>query len=121
MGAKKKSSIPADKLALYEELIATNPKIERKGTTYPYTSLNGHMFTLLNPPRTLAIRLPEQERDRFLKKYNSTLFEAYGAVMREYVTVPDTLLRNTKELQKYLDMSYEHVKTLKPKATKKKS
>jgi hypothetical protein len=121
MSAQKKSSIPADKLELYEKLIATNPKIEQKGATHPYTSLNGNMFTLLNPPGTLAIRLPEKEREKFLKKYNTTLFEAYGAVMREYVTVPDSLLKKTKELQKYLDMSYEYAKTLKPKATKKKS
>jgi len=48
------------------------------------------------------------------------LFEAYGAVMQEYVSVPDALLENTKELQKYLDASYEYAKTLKPKPTKKK-
>jgi hypothetical protein len=40
--------------------------------------------------------------------------------MKEYAAVPDDLLRNTKALQKYLGMSYEYVKTLKPKATKKK-
>ena len=28
MGAAKKSSIPADKLELYDKLIATHPKIE---------------------------------------------------------------------------------------------
>jgi hypothetical protein len=116
----QRSNIPADKLELYEKLIATNPKIERKGATHPYTSLNGHMFTLLNPPGTLAIRLSEVEREKFLKKYKTTLFEAYGAVMREYVTVPDTLLKKTKELQKYLGLSYEYVKTLKPKPSKKR-
>jgi hypothetical protein len=70
---------------------------------------------------TLALRLPEKEREEFLEKYKTTLFEAYGAVMKEYVTVPDSLLKNTKELRKYLDMSYGYLKTLKPKLTKKKS
>jgi len=37
----------AASLALYEKLVATNPKVERKGATMPYTSLNGHMFSLL--------------------------------------------------------------------------
>jgi hypothetical protein len=120
MSAQKRS-IPAGKLELYEKLIATNPRIERKGATHPYTSLNGHMFTLLNPPGMLAIRLPKEEREKFLKKYNTTLFEAYGAVMHEYVSVPDTLLQKTKELRKYLDLSYEYVKTLKPKPAKKKA
>lgn len=42
-------------------------------------------------------------------------------VMKEYVTVPDGLLKKTKELQTYLDDSYEYAKTLKAKPTKKKS
>jgi len=40
--------------------------------------------------------------------------------MKEYVAVPDTLLGKTKELQKYLDLSYEYANTLKPKPTKKR-
>jgi TfoX/Sxy family transcriptional regulator of competence genes len=49
------------------------------------------------------------------------LFEAYGAVMREYVTVPDSLLKKTKELRKYLELSYAYIHTLRRKPTKKKS
>ena len=47
MARKKKCNIPADKQALYDKLLATHPKIERKGAANPYTSLNGHMFTYL--------------------------------------------------------------------------
>ena len=119
--AAKKNNIPADKLELYEKLVATNPKVKRKGAANPYTSLNGHMFTYLNPSGSLALRLPTDEREKFLKKYKTTLFEAYGAVMKEYVTVPDRLLKNTKELSKYFALSYEHVASLKPKPSKKKS
>jgi TfoX/Sxy family transcriptional regulator of competence genes len=118
MPAKKKAA-PSSAVALYDKLIATNPSIERKGDANPYTSLNGNMFTLLHQSR-LAIRLPEAEREKFLKKYKATLFEAYGAVMQEYVAVPDALLENTEELQKYLDASFDYAKTLKPKPTKKR-
>ena len=107
-----------DRVALYDRLIATNPKIERKGDANPYTSLNGNMFTLLHQSR-LAIRLSEDEREKFLKKYKTKLFEAYGTVMKEYAAVPDALLENTKELRKYLDLSYQYAQTLKPKPTKK--
>ena len=55
-----------------------------------------------------------------MKKYKTTLFEAYGHVMKEYVTVPDRLLRNANELGKYLDLSYEYISTLRPKTTRKK-
>ena len=122
MGAKKakKSGVPADKLALFDKLIAANPGIERKGSDNAYAAVNGNMFLLMQPTGTLAMRLPEGVREEFLKKYKTKLYEAYGAVMKEYVTVPDALL-GTKELQKYLELSYEHVKGLKPKPSKKKS
>jgi len=120
MTTKKKSPIPAEKVALYERLLATIPKIERKGADNPYTSINGNMFSLLHSPEgRLALRLPEKAREQFLKKYKTTLFEAYGAVMKEYVAVPDALLKRARELQKYLESSYAYAKTLKPKASKK--
>jgi hypothetical protein len=121
MGTPKKSSPAAAKVDFYDKLIATHPEIERKGAANPYTSLNGNMFTILHDFRSLAIRLPEDKREEFLKKYKTTLFKAYGTIMKEYVAVPDDLLRNTNELQKYLELSYEYVKTLKPKPTKRKS
>ena len=115
MSSPRQSNIPADKLDLYEKLIATYPKIERKGAAHPYTSLNGHMFTYLDQTGAMGLRLPKDEVEAFLKKYKTTLFKSYGAVKKDYVTVPDTLLKNTKELKKYLEMSYDYVKTLKPK------
>jgi hypothetical protein len=112
---------PQDKIDLYDQLIATNPEIERKGKSMPYTSLNGHMYTYLSKSGSLGIRLPKEERKDFLEKYNTSLYESHGAIMKEYVTVPDELLKNTEEVKKYLELSYEYVKTLKPKPTKKKS
>ena len=115
MPSAKKSKIPADKLELYNKLIATHPKIERKGAVHPYTSLNGHMFTYLDQTGTMGMRLPQDEVEKFLKKYKTSLFKSYGVVNKDYVTVPDALLKDTKQLTKYLAISYEYVKTLKPK------
>src|SRR5271169_363523 len=106
MSAQKKSQAPGDKLALFEKLVASNPGVERKGAALPYTSFNGHMFSCLHPSGSLALRLPEDEREKFLEKYKTKLFESYGVVQKEYVTVPDSLLKNTKELQKYFAMSH---------------
>ena len=115
MATKKKSSIPQEKLELYQKLLATNPAIELKGDVHPYTSLNGHMFTYLDQTGTLGIRLPHEEVDAFLAKYSTTLFESYGVVKKDWVKVPDTLLKNTAELKKYLNISVENVQSLKPK------
>jgi len=115
MARAKASKIPADKLELYEKLLATNPAIERKGDVHPYTSLNGHMFSYLDQTGIMGLRLPQEEVEAFLKKYKTTLFKSYGVVKKDYVTVPDALLKNTKELKRYLQISYNYAKTLKPK------
>ena len=119
--SKPSIDIPREKLALYDKLIESHPEIERKGVTSPYTSANGHMFSYLSKTGSMGLRLPKGEREVFLEKYKTTLFEQHGAVMKEYVTVPDSLLQNTKELKKYLDISYTYIKTLKPKPSKKKA
>ena len=46
--SKTTDKVYADNLELYEKLVATNPQVERKGKTMPYTSLNGHMFSFLS-------------------------------------------------------------------------
>jgi hypothetical protein len=91
------------------------PEIERKGAVHSYTSLNGHMFSYLDQTGTMGLRLPKDEVDAFLKKYETSLFESYGVVKKDYVTVPDSLLKKTEELKRYLKISYDHAKTLKPK------
>lgn len=107
--------IPPDKSALYDLLIASNPAIERKGVTLPYTSVNGNMFTFLSKDGELSIRLPETDRGVFLKKYKSKPSIQHGVVMKEYVLVPEALFKNTKELIPWLDKSFEYVSKLKSK------
>ena len=110
----------SEKLELYEKLVATNPRVERKGATMPYTSVNGHMFSVLTKAGRLALRLPAGSREAFLEKYKTRLCEQYGTVMVEYVEVPDALLSKTRELKKFFDLSYEHVSSLKAKPTTRK-
>ena len=117
--AKAEAGAPPDKVKLYEKLVATNPKVERKGATVPYTSLNGHMFSYLSKEGKLALRLPAAEREVFLTKYHAKLCEAYGKVQPEYVEVPDAVLAKTQELKKFFESSYAYVAALKPKPASK--
>ena len=119
--SKSVPKAPAESVALYDVLLATNPAIQRKGATMPYTSVNGNMFSLLTPDGTLALRLPEADREAFLKRYDTALSVQYGAVMKEYVQVPASLLQKTRELAKYLDISYRYACSLKPKPTTKRT
>lgn len=115
MAAKKKSAIPQEKLDLYEKLIATNPEVERRGDVHPYTSVNGHMFTYLDQTGAMGMRLAPDEIEPFFKKYKTTMFESYGVVKKDWVTVPAELLEKTNELKRYFDKSYVLTSALKPK------
>jgi hypothetical protein len=101
MPTKKTSSAPVECIAAYDKLVASFPEIERKGATMPYTSINGHMTSYLNSDGRMALKLPPDAREAFLAKYDAKLFEAYGIVQKEFVTVPPSLLANTEELAPY--------------------
>jgi len=53
----------------------------------------------------------------FLNKYESGLMVQYGTVMKEYVVIPDQVLRSPKDLKKYFELSYAYAKILKSKPT----
>jgi hypothetical protein len=118
--SKTPNPVPPEWLDLYDKLVRTIPGIERQGAGVPYTSLNGNMFSYLHASSGLALRLPPGEREKFLEKYQTRLFDAYGVVQKEYVTVPSQLLKKTSELKPYFKMSCEYAQTLKPKPAKKK-
>jgi len=103
------------RLALYERLVATIPEVERKGAANPYTAVGGHMFSYLHPSGLVALRLPPGEREAFLARHQTTLFEAYGVVQKEYVTVPADLLADTDQLRGPFRAGFDYVRAMKPK------
>jgi len=105
----------AANLELYEKVVATIPEVKRKGKTMPYTSRTGHMFSLFTKEGKLALRLPKDDREAFVKKYGTEPVVQYGAVMKEYVEIPQELLQDTDELKQYFELSYQYIGTLKPK------
>jgi len=111
------STIPPETLALYEQLVATAPGVQRKGANVPYTSLNGNMFSYLDQQGQLALRLPPEARAAFLARYPTGPVKPYGVVQPEYVYVPSDLLAETEELQPYFAQSVAYAQSLKPKPT----
>lgn len=104
-----------EKLTLYDALVAKCPRFDRKGKTMPYTSANGHMFSLLNKDGELGFRYSKEVQERYIQEFDTTVFKSYGAVMKGYVLIPDRMLDDLDELAKYLDESYDFVMTLEPK------
>ncbi len=120
---KKKTSVPPDKLALYEKLIDAVSEVDMKSNFGSgYTALNGNMYSMISKYGVVGIRLPEDERTAFLERYDTEIFRADPAwpPSKEYAAVPDDLLEDTEALAPYLASSYAFAQTLKPKPTKKK-
>ena len=112
--------VPEDKLELYRRLIETHPEIELKGAMkLPHTSHNGHMFSSLTKDGRVGLRLSKEDRETFMEAHGAQPFKNYGGFIKDHVEVPDAMLEDTDALEPYLAMSYEYVKTLKPKLAKR--
>ncbi len=81
--------------------------------------MNGHMFSFLSPSGSMAMRLPAGEREDFIERYGTTLHQAGGKALKEYVTVPDGLFRETGQLEPWFGSSVTYVAGLKPKPTRR--
>lgn len=111
---------PAEKVALYDALIDSNPQVIRENAATLDTSLNGHMFSFLDKTGVLNLRLGKEDRAAFLIEFDTQLSIQYDSVMSEYVVVPDALLRDTPALIKYFDLSFHYASSLKPTNKNKK-
>lgn len=102
-----------DNLAFYDKLVAKTDKFERLGKTMPYTSANGYMFSLLNKDGELGMRLSKERQQEFINKHEgSGPFMSHGAVMKDYVLIPESLYGKKALLSKLLNESYEYVMSL---------
>ncbi len=119
MAKKEPYPGPAHALALYEQLVAAHPDVDRKGAKNPYTSRNGHMFSFLDATGLCALRLSADDQEAFLARFDSGPVEQHGRTMSDYVAVPQSLLEETAELLSWFEQSHEYIGTLKPKPTKK--
>ncbi len=103
------------KLEVYDQLIDKCPRFKRKGKTMPYTSANGYMFSLFNKDGEIGIRFSKETQKAYIEKFNSTIYKSYGAVMKGYVLIPDSMLQDLDALAVYLNESYDYVISLDPK------
>jgi hypothetical protein len=113
----KKTSPANAALELYKKAVIA-AGIELKGATLPYTSLNGHMFSVFQKDNTLNLRLAAEDIEGFRKKHKTDHPVQYGVTLINFVVVPEKVLKNTTMMKKYLKQSEKYVKGLKPKKGK---
>lgn len=104
-----------ERLEIYDELVSRCPRFERKGKTVPYTSANGHMFSLLNKDGELGFRFSKEVQKKYLEEFDTTLFKSHGATMQGYVLIPERMFNDLDQLAQYLNESYDYVMSLEPK------
>ncbi len=82
----------------------------------PYTSANGHMFSLFNKHAEVGIIFSEKRKNELIKKLDSTIFKSYGSVvMKGFVLIPEEILKDSDFVVKLLNESYDYVMSLPPK------
>jgi len=107
--AKQPPDVPADALKRYDAMIETQEGMQRKGAKSAYTSINGHMSSFMTPEGRLALRLPKDTREAYYEKLGDDgIVISYGAVMREYVLIPDKEFKSPKKLA--APVSYTHLR-----------
>lgn len=114
--AQKRVTVPADKLELYERLVAPVEGDERRSNFGSlYTAVNGNMSSMISKHGLVGIRLPEPDRSAFLATFQTELFRGDPAwpPAREFVAVPDWLLRDTDAVRPYFERGHRYAASLK--------
>ncbi|WP_411895393.1 hypothetical protein [Winogradskyella sp. A2] len=101
-----------DALKVYDEIVDACNGFERKGKKMIYTSSNGYMFTLLNKDAEIGIRLPKDKAVKFMEDYNTSHYYSYGAKMKDYVLVPESLWGELGSMVAYFEQSFVFVNSL---------
>lgn len=115
------ASPPSEKnLKQFQLATSLVPEMELKGKNMWYTSMNGNMYTFMGQEGVLGIRLAKPDYLAFREKYQVGDLMSHGAIMREYVPIPQQLFEDTEALKHYMEMTHAYAKTLPPKPTKKK-
>ena len=124
MSASKKRPPPLPEVLVrrYQHLFAKAGDEVKTNFGFPFTSMNGNMYSFFSPQGTFALRLSKEDRAAFLEETGSELYrhETAGMVMPEYVRVPPEVFDDARAMKRYVAKSIAYAKTLKPKPAKKK-
>ncbi|MFT5511725.1 MAG: hypothetical protein ACI8SE_000118 [Bacteroidia bacterium] len=100
---------------IYDALVASFPEVERKGKTLPYTSTNTYMFSFIGKEGNMALRLSSSDIEEMINQHDAGLMTQHGRIMKDFIPVPDDVLKNTELLELYFKKSLEQKNSLKPK------
>jgi TfoX/Sxy family transcriptional regulator of competence genes len=112
---------PQELVDLFAAVMPGPPATGRKMFGYPAGFVNGNMFMGLFQEE-MILRLPEDARHELVKARGAKPFEPMpGRPMKEYVSIPRSLLKDRKELGVWVSKALEYGTSLKPKSKAKKA
>jgi len=119
MPAFRKS--PPELVARFDDLAQLAGDVERRQMFgYPVCVLRGNMFMGLHED-SMILRLADEDRDEFLSRYDSGLFEPMpGRPMKEYVIVPPALVADDAAVAEWVRRSRAYAEQLPTKKRKQK-
>lgn len=109
---RRKKSAAEERVDLYNNLIAKHENFKRIGNTMPFTIANGHIFSQLNRAGIIGIMLSKESREAFIKKHKSSPFEAFGGILEDFISVPESLYNDNELMSSLLNESFEYVNYL---------
>lgn len=112
----KWTKAPDALVADFSRLVAALPGVEtRKMFGYPAAFIQGQMFSGLFQD-SMVLRLDEDGRSQLTREHGARAFEPMPArPMREYVVVPEKLLRSGTVLARWLERARDYAASLPPK------
>ena len=110
---------PQELTDLFETVFPDPPAAQRKMFGYPAGFVNGNMFMGLFQDQ-MILRLPEDGRQELIRKHGAKVFEPMpGRPMKEYVSLPRSLMDDRKELAAWVSKALDYGASLKPKSKAK--
>jgi TfoX/Sxy family transcriptional regulator of competence genes len=112
---------PEELVATFDDVMPGRPATKRKMFGFPAGFVNGNMFMGLFE-NSMILRLPLESRDELIQRHGAKLFEPMaGRVMKEYVALPESLIRDREQLAAWVAKALVHAESLEPKAAKAKA
>ena len=112
------SKSPPGLVEVFEAVFPGSPAVARQMFGYPAGFVNGNMFMGLFQEE-MNLRLGPADRSELLAMQGAATFEPMaGRPMKEYVTVPSSLLASPEELEPWVARALAYGASLPPKAAK---
>lgn len=106
---------PADLVACFEAALPRDARVERRQMFgCPCAFVGGQMFTGMHEHR-VVVRLPAEACARLVAAEAAAPFEPMGRRMREYVVVPEPVVRDATALGRWMRRALRYAAALPPK------